>query len=203
MTDSPATVIVIDDDPDVRGALHDLLETVGLTTVLYDSPTQFLASKRPHGPYCIVLDVRMPGQSGLDVQAQLVQENVFAPVIFLTGYADVSTTVRAMKAGAAEFLTKPFRDQDVIDAVQAALRADSERRSEARRLEELRARHATLTPREQQVMQLLAAGRVSKQIAADMGISEVTIRVHRVQLMRKIGANSIADLVRIADQLKA
>jgi FixJ family two-component response regulator len=196
-------VIVIDDDPDIREALSKLLETVNLRTVTYPSAAEFLARKRPPGPSCIVLDVRLPGVGGLEFQRRLAQENIPTPIIFITGYGDVPTSVRAMKAGAVEFLTKPIRDQEFLEAVQAALRRDGLRLEHEREVGELRSRHQCLTAREQQVMALLVAGRVNKQIASDLAVSEVTVRLHRLQVMKKMQAGSLSELIRIADRIKA
>jgi FixJ family two-component response regulator len=161
-----------------------------------------LASKRPEGPCCIVLDVRLPGLSGLDFQQELARKDIPIPIIFITGHGDIPMSVRAMKAGAVEFLTKPLRDQDLLDATQAALRRDRARLDDERKFADLRTRHETLTTRERQVMALLVSGRVNKQIAAEIGISEVTVRLHRGQIMRKMRASSLADLIRIADKIK-
>ena len=202
MSENQPVVIIIDDDPDIRDALKDLLETVDLPTLLFATASEFLASKRPQGPCCIVVDVRLPGLSGLDFQQELARENIPIPVIFITGHGDIPMSVRAMKAGAVEFLTKPLRDQDLLDAIQAALRRDRARLENERKVADLRTRHESLTARERQVMALLVAGRVNKQIAAEIGISEVTVRLHRGQIMRKMRASSLADLIRIADKIK-
>ena len=203
MSEAQALVVVIDDDPDIRNALQGLLETVDLQAALYATASEFLASKRPQGPCCIVVDVRLPGLSGLDFQQQLARENIPIPVIFITGHGDIPMSVRAMKAGAVEFLTKPLRDQDLLDAIQAALRHDRARLQDERKVAGLRNRHDSLTAREQEVMALLVSGRVNKQIAAEAGISEVTVRLHRGQIMRKMHASSLADLIRIADKIKS
>jgi FixJ family two-component response regulator len=203
MSEDQPVVVIIDDDPDIRDALQGLLETVDLQAALFATASEFLASKRPRGPCCIVVDVRLPGLNGLDFQQELVRENVPIPVIFITGHGDIPMSVRAMKAGAVEFLTKPLRDQDLLDAIQAALRRDRARREEERKLVDLRTRHASLTARERQVMALLVSGCVNKQIAAGIGISEVTVRLHRGQIMRKMHASSLADLIRIADKIKS
>jgi FixJ family two-component response regulator len=162
-----------------------------------------LASKRLEGPCCIVLDVRLPGLSGLDFQQELAREDISIPVIFITGHGDIPMSVRAMKAGAVEFLTKPLRDQDLLDAIQAALRHDRARLEDERKVADLRNRHDSLTAREREVMALLVSGRVNKQIAAEAEISEVTVRLHRGQIMRKMRASSLADLIRIADKIKS
>ena len=202
MSEAQALVVVIDDDPDIRNALQGLLETVDLQAALYATASEFLASKRPQGPCCIVVDVRLPGLSGLDFQQQLARENIPIPVIFITGHGDIPMSVRAMKAGAVEFLTKPLRDQDLLDAIQAALRHDRARLEDERKVADLRNRYDSLTAREREVMTMLVSGRVNKQIAAEAGISEVTVRLHRGQIMRKTRASSLADLIRIADKIK-
>ena len=202
MSEDQPVVIIIDDDPDIRNALQGLLETVDLPTALFATASEFLASKRPAGPCCIVVDVRLPGLSGLDFQQELARENITIPVIFITGHGDIPMSVRAMKAGAVEFLTKPLRDQELLDAIQAALRRDRARVQDERQVADLRTRHEELTARERQVMALLVAGRVNKQIAAEIAISEVTVRLHRGQIMRKMRASSLADLIRIADKIK-
>jgi FixJ family two-component response regulator len=202
MSEDQPVVVIIDDDPDIRDALKDLLETVDLPTALFATASEFLASKRPQGPCCIVADVRLPGLSGLDFQQELARENIPIPIIFITGYGDIPMSVQAMKAGAAEFLTKPLRDQDLLHAIQAALRRDRARLEDERKVADLRTRQESLTARERQVMALLVAGRVNKQIAAEIAISEVTVRLHRGQIMRKMRASSLADLIRIADKIK-
>jgi FixJ family two-component response regulator len=202
MSEDRPVVVIIDDDPDIRDALKDLLETVDLPTALFATASEFLASKRPQGPCCIVADVRLPGLSGLDFQQELARENIPIPIIFITGYGDIPMSVQAMKAGAVEFLTKPLRDQDLLHAIQAALRRDRARLEDERRVADLRTRQESLTARERQVMALLVAGRVNKQIAAEIAISEVTVRLHRGQIMRKMRASSLADLIRIADKIK-
>jgi FixJ family two-component response regulator len=199
----PPLVVIIDDDRDIRNALIGLLETVDLQAALFATASEFLASKRPQGPCCIVVDVRLPGLSGLDFQQQLARENIPIPVIFITGHGDIPMSVRAMKAGAVEFLTKPLHDQDVLDAIQAALRRDRARLEDDRKVAEFRTRLGSLTAREREVMALLVSGRVNKQIAAEAGISEVTVRLHRGQIMRKMHATSLADLIRITDKIKS
>ena len=201
MTEAPPTVLVVDDDPSVRSALDDLFQSVGLQVKVFDSPRELLANERPEGPCCLVLDVRLPGKSGLDFQRELNEANISLPIIFLTGHGDIPMSVRAMKAGAVEFLTKPFREQDLLDAVQAALDRDRAARKEAVQLTELRGRFDSLTPREQAVMALIVAGRRNKQIAAEIGTSEVTVKVHRTNLMRKMQALSLAELVVMAGRL--
>jgi FixJ family two-component response regulator len=195
------TIVVIDDDASMRRALDNLLKSVGFAVELFASPQEFLQSERPARPGCIVLDVRFPGRSGLDMQRDLASSEAQLPIIFITGYGDVPMSVRAMKAGAVEFLTKPFRDQDLLDAVGAALEADRTRRAGETRLAELRSRSDTLTARERQVMSLVVAGRLNKQIAGELGVSEMTVKMHRRQVMRKMQATGVAQLVRLADQL--
>jgi len=195
------TIVVIDDDASMRRALENLLKSVGFGVELFASPQEFLQSERPDRPGCIVLDVRFPGRSGLDMQRDLANCDTQLPIIFITGYGDVPMSVRAMKAGAVEFLTKPFRDQDLLDAVGTALEADRTRRAGEMRLAELRARSDTLTARERQVMSLVVAGRLNKQIAGELGVSEMTVKMHRRQVMRKMQAAGVAQLVRLADQL--
>jgi FixJ family two-component response regulator len=195
-------VIIIDDDLALQEALTGLLETVNLHTASFSSASEFLASKRAGGPCCIVLDVRLPGLGGLEFQRRLAAENVRTPIIFITGYGDVPMSVRAMKAGAVEFLTKPIRDQEFLEAVQEALQRDKQRLDREREVEQIRARHRSLTAREQQIMELLVGGRVNKQIAGELAISEVTIRLHRLQVMKKMRVSSLAELIRIADRLK-
>jgi len=195
------TVVVVDDDPSIRTALNDLFQSVGLQVRVFESAREFLANQRPDGPCCLVLDVRLPGKSGLDFQRELNDENVRLPIIFLTGHGDIPMSVRAMKAGAVEFLTKPFREQDLLDAVQVALDRDRATREHAKLLAALQRRFASLTPREQAVMGLIVAGRRNKQIAGEIGTSEVTVKVHRSNLMRKMEALSLADLIVMAGKL--
>jgi FixJ family two-component response regulator len=195
------TVVVIDDDASIRKALDNLLRSVGLDVELFKSPQEFLQSNRPDRPGCIVLDVRFPGRSGLDMQREISAANTSLPIIFITGYGDIPMSVRAMKAGAVEFLTKPFRDQDLLDAVGVALEKDRTRRANEIRIAELRSRFATLTARERQVLTLVIAGRLNKQIAGELGVSEMTVKMHRRQVMRKMQAAGLAQLVRLADQL--
>ena len=202
MSEAQPVVVIIDDDPDIRDALHGLLETINLEATLFATASEFLAGKGPQGPCCIVVDVRLPGLSGLDFQQELARRNIPIPVIFITGHGDIPMSVRAMKAGAVEFLTKPLHDQDFLDAVQSALRRDQARLEHERTVADLRTLHASLTPRERQVMALLVAGRVNKQIAAEIGISEVTVRLHRGQVMQKMRAGSLADLIRIAHSME-
>jgi FixJ family two-component response regulator len=196
------TVIVIDDDQGVREALQGLLRSIGLGVEVFGSVQEFLDSNRLDLPGCLVLDVRLPGQSGLDFHDDLVKANVLLPVIFISGHADVPMSVRAMKSGAVEFLTKPVRHQDLLDAVHRAIEYDRARREEAQVAARLRARFDSLTTREREVMTLVTAGRLNKQIAGEIGLSEATVKLHRGQLMRKLGVRSLPELVRIADKLE-
>src|SRR5919202_1805932 len=195
------SIVVIDDDASMRKALENLFKSVGFEVELFSSPQEFLQSSRPDRPGCIVLDVRFPGRSGLDMQREIAAANIQLPIIFITGYGDIPMSVRAMKAGAVEFLTKPFRDQDLLDAIGTALERDRARRVGEMRLAELRSRFDTLTARERQVMSLVVAGRLNKQIAGELGVSEMTVKMHRRQVMRKMQAAGVAQLVRLADQL--
>ena len=201
MSQETPLIIIIDDDPSVRRSLDNLFRSVGFEVELFASPQEFLQSTRPDRHGCIVLDVQFPGRSGLDSQQELAAANIQLPIIFITGHGDIPTSVRAMKAGAVEFLTKPFRDQDLLDAVGAALEKDRVRRAREGRLAELHARFETLTARERQVLGLVVAGRLNKQIAGDLGISEMTVKMHRRQVMRKMQAARLAPLVRLAEQL--
>jgi FixJ family two-component response regulator len=201
MTDDRAVVFVVDDDPSMRRSLDTLLRSVGLDVQLFSSAQEFMPAKRPDVPGCIVLDVRLPGMSGLTFQDELAKTGVALPVIFVTGHGDVPMTVRAMKAGAVEFLTKPFDDQVLLDAVHAAIERDRARRHQAEGLAALKERYDELTTREKEVMKFVVAGRVNKQIAAALGLSVVTVKVHRGQVMRKMLAKSVAELVRMADRL--
>ena len=200
MTDEP-TIIVVDDDPGIRESLDGLLRSVGLQVKALASVPEFLKEGRPEGPACLVLDVRLPGRSGLDFQRDLSAANVHLPIIFITGYGDIPMTVQAIKGGAIEFLTKPFRDQELLDAIQLGLARDRTWLEEAKAMAALRSRFETLTPREREVMALVATGRLNKQIAYDLGISEITVKVHRGQVMRKMNAASLPDLARMADKL--
>jgi FixJ family two-component response regulator len=195
------TVFVVDDDQSVREALGSLIRSVGLHVEVFASAQEFLARKRPEVPSCLVLDVRLPGLSGLDCQRQLSEAGVRTPIIFMTGHGDIPMTVRAMKAGAVEFLTKPFRDQELLDAIQAAIRRDRDNRVHEQEIATVRGRYDTLTLREQEIMGWVVAGRPNKQIAAEIGTSEITVKVHRGQVMRKMHADSVADLVRMADRI--
>jgi FixJ family two-component response regulator len=202
MIEPQANVIVIDDDPAVRESLGSLLRSVGLQPKLLASVGEFLKSGRPAGPACLVLDVRLPGRSGLDFQRDLVVANIHLPIIFITGHGDIPMSVQAMKGGAIEFLTKPFRDQELLDAINQGLAQDRAWLESEKAVEALRTRFETLTPREREVMALVVTGRLNKQIANDLGVSEITVKVHRGQVMRKMRASSLPDLARMADKLK-
>jgi FixJ family two-component response regulator len=195
------TVLIIDDDASVREAIRSLVRSVGLQAEAFESAHEFLRQGPPAGPSCLVLDVRLPGLSGLDFQEELTRAHMQIPIIFITGYGDIPMTVRAMKAGAVEFLTKPFRDQDLLDAVQQALERDRAARRRASEIAALQQRFRTLTERERQVMRLVVAGRLNKEIAAELGTAEITVKVQRGQAMRKMQAESVTDLVRMAERL--
>jgi len=201
VTPEQSTVLVVDDDMSVREALSDLFQSVGLMVEAYASAQEFLKNPPREGPCCLVLDVRLSGKSGLDFQHELNESDVRLPIIFLTGHGDIPMSVRAMKAGAVEFLTKPFREQDLLDAVHAALERDRLNREDEKLLSTLRQRLASLTPREQAILALVAAGQRNKQIAFEIGTSEVTVKVHRTNLMRKMQASSLADLITMANKL--
>jgi FixJ family two-component response regulator len=198
---SAGIAFIVDDDQSLREALDSLFRSVGIETRQFSSAAEFLHEAHPDVPACLVLDVRLPGANGLDFQDQLVEMGVPIPIVFMTGHADVPMSVRAMKAGAVDFLAKPFRDQDMLDAVASALERDRTRRAELSKADNIRTRFATLSPREQQVMTLVAAGKLNKQVAGDLDLSEITVKIHRGSAMRKMGARSLADLVRMAEAL--
>jgi len=201
MKDSDPIVFVVDDDASVRDAVSRLIASVGLRVETFGTTREFLSSQRPEAPACLVLDVRLPDVSGLELQRDLAAANVHLPIIFITGHADVPMTVRAMKAGAVEFLTKPFRGQELIDAIQDAIAKDRVAWNERAQMAQLRSRYDSLTPREKEVLQLVAAGLLNKQIGAELGASELTIKTHRGRVMEKMGAESLADLVRMSERL--
>jgi FixJ family two-component response regulator len=199
--DVEALVFVVDDDASLRASVQDLLESVGLRVAACASAQEFLRRPRPEGPSCLVLDVRLPGLSGLELQQQMAEGDRDMPIIFITGHGDIPMTVQAMKAGAVEFLTKPFRDQDLLDAVHQALTRARHTRAQRAELAALRRRFDTLTPRQRDVLARMVAGLLTKQIAGELGTSEATVKTHRQQVMAKMRAASLADLIRIADQL--
>jgi FixJ family two-component response regulator len=202
MPDAKSTVLVIDDDPDLRASIGRLLRSLDLDARLFASVSDFLNSDLPDGPACLVLDVRLPGQSGLDFQRELAGANRQVPIIFITGHGDIPMSVQAMKGGAIEFLTKPFRDQELLDAIQLGLSRDRSRRENEMALTALKERFASLSPREREIVIQVAQGRLSKQIAGEIGIAEATVKVHRSRAMRKMNARSLPELGRMADKLQ-
>jgi FixJ family two-component response regulator len=199
--EAPPVVFIVDDDSSVRESLTELFTSVGLEVAAFGSPAQFLRDRTLDGPGCLVLDVRLPGASGLDFQADLARADIQLPIIFITGHGDIPMTVRAMKAGAVEFLTKPIRDQDLLDAVQRALDLDRARREQNRSVTALRSRFASLTPREREVVTFVSAGLMNKQIAGKLGVAEITVKMHRGNAMRKMRVTSLAELMRMAQVL--
>jgi len=196
------TIVIVDDDPSAREGLARLVRSVGLEAKALASMPEFLESGRPDGPTCLILDVRLPGKSGLDIQRELLAANIHLPIVFITGHADIPMSVQAMKGGAIEFLTKPFREQDLLDAIQLGLARDRAWHENERALAEMRRRFDALSPREREVVAEVVKGRLNKQIAADLGVSETTVKVHRAQAMRKMNASSLPDLVRMMDALQ-
>ena len=202
MPEANSTVLVIDDDPDLRASVGRLLRSLGMNVQVFAAIADFLKADPPDTPTCLVLDVRLPGQSGLDFQRELAAANKEIPIIFITGHGDIPMSVQAMKGGAIEFLTKPFRDQDLLDAIQLGLSRDRARRENQKDLADLRERFASLSPREREIVIHVVRGRMSKQIAYDIGIAEATVKVHRSRAMQKLKANSLPELGRMADKLK-
>jgi FixJ family two-component response regulator len=196
-----ATILVVDDDPQILESVGQLLRSLGMDTQLFASVSDFLKSDKPDGPACLVLDVRLPGQSGLEFQRERAAANRNLPIIFITGHGDIAMTVQAMKGGAIEFLTKPFRDQDLLDAIEVGIARDRARRATEKALAELRERYEALSPREREIIVQVTQGRLCKQIAADIGLAEGTVKVHRSRLMRKMKAGSLPELSRMADKL--
>jgi FixJ family two-component response regulator len=201
LTGEQPVIFIVDDDPSMRATLSDVMRSVGLAVQAFASPQEFLRSQRPDAPGCLVLDVRLPGQSGLDFQRTLVELGIGLPVVMISGHGDVSMSVRAMKAGAVDFLAKPFRDQDLLDAVHVAVERDRGRRKDGLHTAQLLERYRALTDRERDVMALVVLGRPNKQIGGELGLAEVTVKAHRRQIMQKMGAKSLPDLVRMADAL--
>jgi FixJ family two-component response regulator len=194
-------VRIVDDDPSMRRALTNLFQSVGLKVEAFGSAAEIMDAKAPAVPSCLVLDIRLPGSSGLDLQADLAKANIHTPIIFITGHGDIPMTVRAMKSGAVDFLTKPVRDQDMLDAVQAALERDRKRRDTEKSVSGVRSRFESLSARQRDVLSLVASGLMNKQVAAELGLAEITVKIYRGQIMRKMGARSLADLVRMTDAL--
>lgn len=194
-------VFVVDDDASMRRALTNLFESVGLKVEAFGSAPQLLQAKPPQVPSCLVLDIRLPGASGLDLQSDLAKANIHTPIIFITGHADIPMTVRAMKGGAIDFLTKPVRDQDILDAVQAAIERDRKRRDLNKTVSDVRSRFESLSSRERDVLALVTSGLMNKQVAAELGLAEITVKIYRGHIMRKMGAKSLADLVRMSEAL--
>jgi FixJ family two-component response regulator len=197
----PSLVIIVDDEPAVRDSLDSLFRSIGMRTALFASPSELLAVAMPTVPACIILDVRLPGISGLDFQDQLTKRGIDLPIVFMTGHGDIPMTVRAMKAGAVDFLAKPFREQDMLDAVAAAIERDRQQRTQNASMHDLRAKYETLTPREREVLAHVVSGLMNKQVAGLLGLSEITVKIHRGNVTRKMGVRSLADLVRQAEAL--
>jgi len=200
-SDDQPIVFVVDDDASMRRALTNLFESVGLKVEAFGSAPQLLQAKPPQGPSCLVLDIRLPGVSGLELQSDLAKANIDTPIIFITGHADIPMTVRAMKGGAIDFLTKPVRDQDILDAVQAAIERDRKRRDLNKTVSDVKSRFESLSSRERDVLALVTSGLMNKQVAAQLGLAEITVKIYRGQIMRKMGAKSLADLVRMSEAL--
>lgn len=198
---SMPVVIIVDDDPSMRVSIDSLMRSIDLHTKLYASAAEFLAATLTAGPSCVIMDIKMPGMGGLELQSQMQKKGKLMPVVFITGYGDIPTTVRAMKAGATDFLIKPFRDQEIIDAVSAALLRDQARLATEKQTAAIRSRHDTLTRREREVMALVTEGKLNKQVAASLGLSEITVKLHRASVMRKMAARTLVDLVQFSDAL--